>query len=257
MDLAKIVEIVRETRGLTFPNFGTAAFRQKGDHDNDFVTDLDVAVEERLRERLGGAFPGVPFVGEETGGDRSAPTRWLCDPIDGTGHFVRGTPFCTTMLALVDDNVPVMSVIYDFVHDVVWSAEAGKGAFRNGEATRVSDRPLRRAYVSWETHLDKEENLRRHLALASRCTFIKTLNAGYEFGLVAEGRLDGRLCFDPYGKDYDFAAGALIVREAGGVVANVGRRDYDVTNLNFLAANPVVFAELTEGSDALFPIAGE
>ena len=82
----------------------------------------------------------------------------------------------------------------------------------------------------------------------------KAGSSGFEFAMVASGKLDGRLCFDSYGKDYDFAPGSLLVEEAGGVVANIGSREYDYRNGNFIAANPLVFKQLTEGPDAIFPI---
>ena len=80
--------------------------------------------------------------------------------------------------------------------------------------------------MGWETHIEKEENLRIHLDLMSKSTFFK----------------------------YDFAPGSLLVSEAGGVVANIGSTSYDYTNLNFIAANPIVYKGLTEGSEALFPL---
>lgn len=250
-----IESIIRRVRAIVLPHYGNAAFSQKDGYATDFVTELDVRVEEFLRDELARVMPGVPFVGEETGGDRAASTHWLCDPIDGTAHFVRGTPFCTTMLALIENGLVTRAYIYDFVRDVLYHAERGKGAFRDGERIHVSDRPLSHSWLGWETHLQKPENLAIHLELSRRSAFFKTLDAGYEFAMVAEGKLEGRLCFDPWGYDYDFAPGTLLVQEAGGMVANIGSRDYDYRNTNFLAANPAVFKELTEGPDAVFPIA--
>lgn len=233
--------------------YAEVAFTSKSDQGHDLVTELDVSVENYLRTKLEALYPDVPFVGEETGGDRGAPRKWLCDPIDGTVHFIRGNPFCTTMLALIEDGQVNMSFIYDFVGDVMYHAVRGGGAYRNGEPIHVSNRSLKGSYMGWETHIDKTENLKMHLTLASKSSFFKSICAGTEFAMVAMGKLEGRLCFDPYGKDYDFAPGSLLVSEAGGVVANLGSSDYDYTNLNFIAANPVVYKELTEGPDALFP----
>lgn len=251
----KVVEsVVRGVREMLLPHYyGEVAFTSKSEQGHDLVTELDVSVENYLRTKLEELYPDVPFVGEETGGDRGAPRKWLCDPIDGTVHFIRGNPFCTTMLALIEDGQVNMSFIYDFVGDVMYHAVRGGGAYRNGEPIHVSDRPLKGSYMGWETHIEKPENLKRHLALWSKSTFFKSVCAGTEFAMVAMGKLEGRVCFDPYGKDYDFAPGSLLVSEAGGIVANIGSTDYDYTNLNFIAANPVVYKELTEGYEALFP----
>ncbi|RJQ37810.1 hypothetical protein C4552_00230 [Candidatus Parcubacteria bacterium] len=72
--------------------------------------------------------------------------------------------------------------------------------------------------------------------------------------LVAEGKLDARIAFDPWGYDYDFASGVLLIAEAGGRVTNIGSTTYDYRNTNFIAANPVIFEELTKGPDAIFPL---
>ena len=254
IDIPRLESIVRRVRDIVMPFYGNVAFTDKGAYRTDHVTELDVRTEEFLRDELAKAFPGIPFVGEETGGDRTAPTHWLCDPIDGTAHFIRGLPFCTTMLALVEDGTVTASVIYDFVGDVFFHAVRGGGAFRDGQSIRVSDRTLNHSYLGWETHLAKPENLETHMRLSDASSFFKTMNAGYEFTLVATGKIEGRLCFDPWGKDYDFAPGTLLVQEAGGIVANIGSRDFDLRNLNFLATNPRVFKELTEGTGAIFPI---
>lgn len=247
-------EVVRGVRDMLLPHYyGEVAFTRKSDQAHDLVTELDVAVENYLRAKLEEIYPDVTFVGEETGGDREAPRKWLCDPIDGTTHFIRGNPFCTTMLALIEDGQVNMSFIYDFVVDVLYHAVRGGGAYRNGEPIHVSNRPLKGSYMGWETHINKPENLKTHLALASKSSFFKSICAGMEFAMVAMGKLDGRICFDPYGKDYDFAPGSLFVSEAGGIVANIGSSNYDYTNLNFIAANPIVYKELTEGPEALFP----
>lgn len=86
------------------------------------------------------------------------PTTWLVDPIDGTAHFIRGIPFCTTMVALIEDNQVVMSVIHDIANNDTYWAIRGQGAYRNGERIYVSDRPLKQGLVSFETKLGKPEN---------------------------------------------------------------------------------------------------
>ena len=80
------------------------------------------------------------------------------------------------------------------------------------------------------------------------------ISAGFEYAMVASGKLDARISLDPYGKIWDFAPGSLLVAEAGGVVANIGSKGYDYRNFNFIAANPVIYKELTEGKNPLFPI---
>lgn len=251
----EIDSCVRSTRNLSLPKWGNVQVRNnKGNGAHDVVTEIDHAIEKMLAEELAKIDPGSAFVGEEFGGDRSAERFYLCDPIDGTSHFVRGLPYCTTMLAKIERGEVVFSLIYDFVNDVMYRAEKGKGATANGVSIHVSDRSIEDAYVSWETHLDKPENLEIFQRLRSRVATFKTLSAGHEFVLVATGKIEARICFDPWGKDYDFAPGCLLVSEAGGVVGNLGERSYDYQNTNFIAANVPVFTALTEGDEAVFPL---
>ena len=72
--------------------------------------------------------------------------------------------------------------------------------------------------------------------------------------MVACGQLEGRICLNPYGKDYDFAAGSLLVQEAGGIVANLGKNTYDYTETNLVAVSKKLFESLTLGEDPIFPI---
>lgn len=253
--MERVIALVQETRAMSLPHYGTIEVAQrKTASAHDVVTQLDHNIEHFLAERLKILDAGTAFRGEEFGGEKSADRFWLCDPIDGTAHLVRGLPFCTTMLALIERGVVTFSVIYNFVDDVLYHAVRGGGAWRNGHCIHVSNRPLSDAYLSCETHINRPQNLSTYLKLRSRASFVATMNCGYEFAMIAEGRLEGRIMFDPWGYEWDYAPGALLVAEAGGVVANMGSRSYNYLNKDFIAANPAVFAGLTEGPDAIFPI---
>lgn len=240
---------------MLLPHHGKIGFTEKNTGKlNDLVTELDFSIERFLKEALSKMYPDIGFVGEEDGGDRSLPRFWLCDPIDGTAHLIRGTPFCTSQIALIEHGEVTFAVIYDFLNDIVYHAQKNGGAFANETPIRVSDRPLARAQLGWEIKLEKPENLERYLRLEKTCWLFKAGCSGYEHLMVASGKLDGRVCFDPHGHDYDFAPGSLLVKEAGGIVANIGKRSYDYLDSNFIAANPAVFTALTEGPDAIFPL---
>ena len=239
------------------PHWGNAeVLRQKTESAGDVVTKLDEEVERYLANGLSKVLPGIAFVGEEFGGDRSAERFWLCDPIDGTQHFIRGLPFCTTMLALVENGQIIFSVIYDFINDIAYHAEQGKGAYENNKPIRVSNRPITNSYISYEARLNKPEDQQKFLQLRAKVILLNTISAGYELAMVATGKLEARICFDPYGGDYDYAPGALLVQEAGGKVVNLGTDTYDYRNVNLIAANPLVHNSLTQGPDAIFPIVG-
>lgn len=179
---------------------------------------------------------------------------WLVDPIDGTAHFIRGIPICTTMIALVNKGEVVVGVIFNFVTGEMFSASKNNGAKLNGEPIRVSDRSLEQSYITVESKLNDEETVKKYLELKKKTTLFHTISCGFEYGLVASGKLDGRIGLHPYGFDYDFAPGALLVKEAGGVVANIGTNSFDYRNFDAIATNPVIYKELTQGDGALLPV---
>jgi len=225
-----------------------------GSNVTDIVTALDGKMEDLLADRLSKFDSAIGFRGEESGVRTEAGTTWLVDPIDGTSHFVRGIPFCTTMVALIEDGQVVMSVIHDFVHKDTYWAIKGRGAFKNDSPISVSQRPLNQSLVSFETHLEKPENYEKYLEVRRKAGIIATINCGFEFAMIASGKLDGRIGLDPYGMDWDFAPGSLLVSEAGGVAANIGKTTYDYKNHDFLITNAQVYDELTSGANAIFSL---
>jgi len=251
----QVKDIVGSTREMLMPHFGNAVPEKKPGEDTAYavVTELDRLIERYLESELKKLEPQIPLVGEEYGGSRDHERYWLCDPIDGTAHFIRGMPFCSVMLALVERNQVTLSFIYDFVNDQMFHAQRGSGAFANTKPLRVSDRPLSDSYLSFETRTEKPENANLRERVRKVSILFSAITAGYEFALVASGKLEGRICMDPYGKDFDFLPGLLLVEEAGGTVANLGSRSLDIRNLDFIAANPRVYQELTEGPGAIFP----
>lgn len=234
----KVQNIVRETQKLSLPHYGNVPFTCKD--DKSYLTELDIAVERHLKEQLTLVDASIGFFGEETGGNRDVERFWLCDPIDGTIPYVRGFPFCTTMLALVEDENITMSIIYDFVTDKLYVAKKGGGAYCNGEKISVSKRPVEQSYIFWESR-------RKELAGVLQVKYEglpKFMAAGSEFSAIASGRGEARITLDGFGTYYDYAPGALLVEEAGGIVRNIGSDTYDYKNFDFIAATPQLIESL-------------
>ena len=246
------------------PHWGKVAHEIKNS-DEEMVTKLDRQTELFLAEELEKFDDQIGFRGEEFGTKKAADTTWLVDPIDGTLHFIRGLPFCTTMIALIENGQVVLGVVHDFVRDETYWAIRGQGAFCNDQPISVSQNSTHTNHIIMiESDLANPDaqalqiDPRLNGGIRSRNNYIlRTADSGWEFAMVASGKVDARLVFRGFGYDYDYAPGSLLVAEAGGVVTNIGSDHYDYTNLNLLAANPVVHREMTTGPNALFPVGGK
>ena len=241
---SSIVPFVEEAGVALAESFGKVEAVAFKSSPTDLVTELDRKTEQFLADRFKKLYPDIDFFGEEFGGNDKAERFWLVDPIDGTNQFIRGNPFATTMVSLIESGQVVFALIYNFITKEMCVAEKGKGATMNGEPIHVSGRDFQRAEVGFETNLKKKENGEKFLAVAAKCSIIRTHNSGYEHLLVATGRMEARACLDPSGKDWDYAPGSLLVSEAGGIVRNLGSGSYDFRNHDFIAGNPIVFEEL-------------
>ncbi|OGE65095.1 hypothetical protein A3I48_02440 [Candidatus Daviesbacteria bacterium RIFCSPLOWO2_02_FULL_36_7] len=254
-DFTLVLDVVYEAGQRLKKYFGNIEAKSyKTSFAADAVTRLDEETERFLEEELKKIDPSIGFTGEEFGTIRKSDRFWLVDPIDGTGLFIRGIWGCTIMLALVENDELIFSIIYDFILNNMYTAEKQEGASLNGLSIHVSNRHLKDAFIYVESDLQKERNRSIYSQLDKVCVVLASYPAGIHFALTAEGKIEGRIGFDPYGKNYDFAPGQLLVKEAGGVVANIGTATFDYKNLNFLAVNKEVYETLTVGKDAIFPI---
>jgi myo-inositol-1(or 4)-monophosphatase len=215
--------------------------------DGSVVTQLDHKVEESLKAALFDFDRSIGFSGEEGGVDFSEDTFWLVDPIDGTEHFVRGIPYCSTMVCLITKGEPVYSMIDLFAAGERFTAIKGGGAFCNNQAISVSNRQVNHSLMEFETRGDDEASASKRQAVREEIFgYLNLCAAGRGFSYVAAGRTEARICYEGFGREWDFAPGALLVKEAGGVVANIGRADYDFRDTNLIAANPSVYEYLQQ-----------
>jgi myo-inositol-1(or 4)-monophosphatase len=214
--------------------------------DATVVTKADVMVENRLKRVLAEIDPSIGFGGEETGVDYDQETFWLVDPIDGTEWFVRGLPFSTNMITLIDSGQPVMGIIYNYFLDEYYLAIKDKGATRNGHAIHVSNRTLDRSYVMMGGRVGKD-----YYGVNDRLRDLvrgmpKFHASGFDYSSIARGAVDGAVVWFSNGHVWDFAPGTLLVQEAGGRVENLEGGSYDYRNTKFIAANPIIFDQLKD-----------
>lgn len=240
-----IQNVLDDVKPELMENYGQIGHDVK--HDNTVVTRLDHEIEEKLKIALSKFDDTIPFVGEEGGLNLDSDTFWLVDPIDGTEHFVRGLPFCSNMVTLVVNYKPVLAIINMFTTDQLYTAIENKGAFCNGQRLRVSDVPMSRAILEFETNTVIPECLEKWIEVRKEIYgYVNFLSSGSGYSTTANGKIEGRIVMNGWGYPWDYAPGALMVSEAGGKVANIGSDNYDIRNLNLIAATPVVFDRLQE-----------
>ncbi len=182
--------------------------------DGTPVTVADRLAERFLREQILERFPTDSIVGEEEDDVAGTSGRaWIIDPIDGTKSFTAGVPLFANLIAVLDDDVPVLGAINLPALDELVLASAGGGAFFNGQPTRVSDTAdLRGAYLmtSGLTYWP-EGSLER---LTAEGMTIRTWADAYGYALVATGRVAAMV--DPLANLWDVAPMQVILEEAGG-----------------------------------------
>jgi myo-inositol-1(or 4)-monophosphatase len=241
--------VVREAGKLAYEYF-TRRAQLEVEHKGmqDLVSVADRAVEDLIRARLRGAFPGDDLLGEEGGGTapNSGAGLWVIDPIDGTANFLRGMPYWSVALAYVIDGRVEIGATYDPVHDELFSARRGRDAQRNHEPLRVSscDDPQRGIIGSTFTF---KMGIERYLALLQGI-----LRAGSDHRRmgstalmmchVADGRLDA--CVTGYCNSWDVIGGLLLVQEAGGTTSDFLAENGLLTAGSALAGTPDLHAIL-------------
>ncbi|MEU6643773.1 histidinol-phosphatase [Saccharomonospora sp. NPDC046836] len=221
-DLTLAGKLADAADAITVARFRAQDLEVSRKPDRTPVTDADTAVEDAIRELLTAERPTDTVAGEERGGAASTPGRvWVLDPIDGTKNFLRGNPVWATLIALVDDGVPVVGMVSAPLLGRRWWASTGGGAWlRDGAGThRLSVSgvtELADAYVSttdlgtWVEYHSREA----YLALLDACWESRAFGDFWHHCLVAEGAID--VAAEPIVNPWDVAAAQVLVTEAGG-----------------------------------------
>lgn len=219
----------------------------------DFVTQVDLAVQHTLAEVLGRRWPGIQFMGEEEDArprDRNQP-MWILDPIDGTTNLIHDYRESAVSLALWDGQQVVMGVVYNPFQNETYSATLHRGARLNGRGIRCSRRPdLAHSLALFGTSpYDKEragQVFGKAMELFCRSEDLRRGgSAALDLCRVAAGRAE--VYFEYNLKPWDYAAGQLIVREAGGRCTRMdGTALPVVENADLLCSNGWVHNETME-----------
>jgi myo-inositol-1(or 4)-monophosphatase len=218
---------------------------------NDYVTSTDHAAEAAIIDTLRNAYPSHGYLAEESGAEAGAvDITWIIDPLDGTTNFMHGFPQFAVSIACQVEGRMEHAVIYDPMRQEIFTATRGDGAYLENKRLRVSkQRTLEGALIG--TGFPYRDNLQlldpymaMMKAVIQRASGLRRPgSAALDLAYVAAGRTDG---FWEIGlKPWDTAAGTLLIREAGGLIATLDGGEYK-QNGNIVAGTPRVFNELLE-----------
>jgi myo-inositol-1(or 4)-monophosphatase len=221
---------------------------------NDFVSEVDHAAERAIIETLQDAYPDHGFLGEESGDTNpDAENIWIIDPLDGTTNFLHNFPQYCVSIALMQRGQLTQAVVYDPNRNDLFTATKGRGAFLNDKRIRVTNRiKLQDSLIGTGfpfrdfSHLDTYMPMLKDM-IKKASAIRRPGSAALDLAYVAAGYLDG---FWEIGlSKWDIAAGALLVQEAGGIVADFEGNESWFGTGNIVAANPKVFAQMLQVLD--------
>jgi len=245
--LETAVEIARESGALLADFFARhIPYELKGEFD--LVTEADRASERLIVERLTKHFPSHAIVAEEGGGhESSSGYRWYVDPLDGTTNFAHGFPCFNVTLALEAEGELIAGVIFDPIHNELFTAERGAGAYLNerpidvSKTAKLSDALVATGFPSRKRHMSVNIHFYHQLAVLShgvrRCG-----SAAIDLAYVACGRLDA---FWEFGLNpWDMAAGRLLIAEAGGKFSGMHGEPHQLRGPDLLVDNALLHDEI-------------
>ncbi len=208
---------------------------------NDFVSDVDRLAEQEIINAIKKAYPDHAIVAEESGNQAGSECVWIIDPLDGTTNFLHGFPQFAVSIAMARKGILEIAVVYDPVSQDLYTAEKGGGSQLNGRRIRVSNRKtLDGALLGTGFPFRQQQYLDIYLE-TFKALFPETAgirrpgSAALDLAYVAAGRLDG---FWEIGlSQWDMAAGALLIKEAGGAVSDFGNGEDYLKTGNIMAGN--------------------
>ncbi len=250
MDIQKLIAIVKETDNIFFNDNLKNDVTKKG--AADYVTGVDKGISEYLHRRLYEEFPEVGFISEEEDYEYTeGKSYWILDPVDGTTNFMHQLKLSAVSLGYYEDGEVKAGVIYNPDQNEIYWAEKGKGAYLNGEriycntANKLED-CLGVLELNPYFKGDSEAALSHAEKIFLSCKDLRTFgSSAISLAYIACGKCD--VFLGRYLKPWDFAAGVVIVKEAGGNVSDLnGKIHIDKLNQHIVATNTAVYDDFVK-----------
>ncbi len=243
--LAVAIEAAKKG-GAVVSNYFETALRREVKEDKSFVSAADKEAEAAILKEIKKHYPDHGILSEESAEQKSSsPYQWVIDPLDGTANFLNGIPMFAVSVAALKDGVPIAGVVYHPVGGAVYAAAKGKGMTWKGKAARVSEDTHEHAMISFGPGKKEKERLNKMLGSAE--SFVKSKRylgcTALELGFVARGGTEGFICIGL--NKWDYAAGVLLVQEAGGTITDFAGKPWVFgTSDYFIASNGKIHNEL-------------
>lgn len=251
VDIEQIITIVKEASNLF-------ADREAAEHTTvkgkaDFVTEVDVAVQNYIQEKLEQLYPQIQFLSEEKDNEDVDKNGlvWVLDPVDGTTNLIHDYKASVISLALMDAGNSIIGIVYNPYSKELFTAKEGEGCFCNGKKVMVSQASkMEECLIAIGTSPYYKEMAKKNFEIFGKlfcdCQDIRrTGSAALDLAYVASGRIEGY--FERSLKIWDFAAGMLLVKEAGGVVVNYQGEEAGMDMVgDIVAGNQAVVTQLVE-----------
>lgn len=209
---------------------------------NDWVTQVDQQSEQIIIDHIKKAYPNHRILAEESGQtDGSDDYCWIIDPLDGTRNFMQGVPHFAISIAIKNKDALEAGLIYDPISQELFCATKGKGATLNDRKIRVNqNKKLAHALIATGFPFKNPEQIESYLktfeAIFKQCSDIRrTGSAALDMAYVAAGRYDAY--WESNVSAWDIAAGALLVKEAGGIVTDFADRKHYLETGNVICGN--------------------
>jgi len=253
-DLERVLNVARRIAvaagDVLQAHFGTAMVQEK-EQSHNLVTQADLEAEDLVTRMVQAEFPSHTLLREEAGatGDLQSEHLWIVDPLDGTNNYAHGMPHFSVSIAYARHGVPHVGVVLDPTRNEMFTAVAGSGAWLNDRPIRVSQRStVPQSLVCTGFYYDRGESMERTLA-AIRTLFQNNVrgirrsgSAALDLSWVACGRYDGY--FEYQLAPWDYAAGSLLVQEAGGQCYDRQGQPLQLFSQSMIAANLLVAKQL-------------
>ena len=251
VETEKVIEVIKRTKPFVLNREIAKNIRVKG--LADYATDVDMSVQKFLEEELKKCYPNIGFLGEESyAGEAVSGNMWIVDPVDGTTNLIHNYRQSVVSVALASEGEIVLGIIYHPYTEEIYWAEAGKGAYKNGKTIHVSlVEELSHSLISVGTSPYYHEYAAQNFSVIEKvflqCEDIRRSgSAAFDLAHVAEGSTEAY--FERNLKIWDYAAGLLLIREAGGRVTDYEGNEIRLTNTinNIVADNGYLGEKLRE-----------